>query len=235
MQNGSNAVKIPGAATLAKNLAFHIPFGILHPIERMSTFKPRSETTRQLIIEKTAMLFNKKGVEGTTLTDLTKATKLTKGSIYGNFQNKHEVAMEAFRFNFQQLVQRIYAFVIREKEPIKQLYAITKFYRSDFETMTYLGGCPLLNAASDADDTNGHLRKEVIKSFTAVIDTIAGLIHSGQQAGQIRKKVDAEKYSALFFELIEGGVLLSKTTGEKHYLITACERIDSIIKTELEI
>ena len=52
------------------------------------TFIPRSEKTRQFIIETTASLFNKKGYAGTSMSDLTEATKLTKGSIYGNFERE---------------------------------------------------------------------------------------------------------------------------------------------------
>ncbi|RKM92681.1 TetR/AcrR family transcriptional regulator, partial [Aquimarina sp. AD10] len=61
----------------------------------------RSEKTRQLIIKKTASIFNKKGYTGTYLSDLTNATGLTKGSIYGNFKDKNEVALEAFRYNYK--------------------------------------------------------------------------------------------------------------------------------------
>ena len=45
----------------------------------------KSDRTKQFIVEKTAPVFNEKGYAGTSLTDLTNATRLTKGSIYGNF------------------------------------------------------------------------------------------------------------------------------------------------------
>src|ERR1700712_5214877 len=59
----------------------------------------KSERTRQFIIEKTAAIFNKKGYAGTSMSDLTDATKLTKGSIYGNFENKEAVALAVLDFN----------------------------------------------------------------------------------------------------------------------------------------
>ena len=58
----------------------------------------KAERTRQSIIEKTAVLFNTKGFEGTTLQDLTACTGLTKGALYGNFKDKEEIATEAFRY-----------------------------------------------------------------------------------------------------------------------------------------
>jgi len=196
-------------------------------------FIPRSQATRQVIIEKTATIFNKKGYVGTSLSDLTAATQLTKGSIYGNFENKEDVALEAFRFNFQELGKRITAYVSREKSTIEQLFAFTRFYREDFAIMKYVGGCPLLNAGTDADDTNENLRREVVNAFEITLGIIEGIIEAGKASSEIRSDISGVKYSMLFFSLIEGSILLSKTTNKKSYLFEACDRIDKITREEL--
>ena len=59
----------------------------------------KAEKTSQYIVETTAPLFNKNGYTGTSLSDITDTTGLTKGAIYGNFKNKEELALEAFNFN----------------------------------------------------------------------------------------------------------------------------------------
>lgn len=59
----------------------------------------KAEKTKAYIIERTAPIFNTKGYAGTSLTDMTEATGLTKGSIYGNFSNKDDVALAAFDYN----------------------------------------------------------------------------------------------------------------------------------------
>ena len=191
------------------------------------------EATKQLIIEKSALLFNRKGYAGTSLQDLTKSIGMTKGSIYGNFENKNEVALEAFKYNFKQLVQRITHKVIKEPTAIGQLFALTKFYREDFDVMTYLGGCPVMNAATDSDDTNDHLRKEVTRAFEMILGTISGIIEIGKKSKEIKLEVKADKYAVLIFSLIEGGILISKTTGNKQCLFETCDRIDQIINEEL--
>ncbi len=56
----------------------------------------KAERTRHFIIEKAAPIFNTKGYAGTSLSDMTEATGLTKGSIYGNFADKDEVALACF-------------------------------------------------------------------------------------------------------------------------------------------
>jgi TetR/AcrR family transcriptional repressor of nem operon len=60
----------------------------------------KSDRTRQFIIGSTANLFNMKGYAGTSLSDITGAFGLTKGSIYGNFANKEEVALAVFDYNY---------------------------------------------------------------------------------------------------------------------------------------
>ena len=72
----------------------------------------KAERTRQFIIEKTAPIFNEKGYAGTSINDLTEATGLTKGSIYGNFENKDEVALAAFDYNFERVITFIKSKII---------------------------------------------------------------------------------------------------------------------------
>ena len=72
-----------------------------------TTFAPvtKADRTRQYIIEKTAPLFNSKGFDGTSLAELTEATGLTKGALYGNFRDKEELALEAFLYSIAKVKQ----------------------------------------------------------------------------------------------------------------------------------
>lgn len=57
----------------------------------------------------------------------------------------------------------------------------------------------------------------------------------GQQSGEIYPDIHADEYGSLFIMLIEGGILLSKTTGDEKYLNTALNRIAFMIDKELKI
>ena len=56
----------------------------------------KGEQTKNDIVRKSAPLFNQKGYEGTSLSDLMEATGLQKGGIYRHFSGKEELATEAF-------------------------------------------------------------------------------------------------------------------------------------------
>jgi AcrR family transcriptional regulator len=58
----------------------------------------KAEKTRQFIVDKAAVLFNQKGFSGTSMDDIMKATGLSKGGLYGNFNSKEEISVAAFDY-----------------------------------------------------------------------------------------------------------------------------------------
>lgn len=196
----------------------------------------KAEKTRQFIIEKTASLFNTKGYTSTSLSDITEATGLTKGSIYGNFENKDQVALEVYKYNANLLKQSMSrSFSDEFPSTMDKLHAFVAFYRKNWQSVFLNGGCPLMNAATEADDTYPLLKNQVTRSFTEWIFRLTKVIEQGQENGELSANANAAEYASLFIMLIEGGILLSKTTGEEKFLNQALDRILTIINNELNI
>ena len=65
----------------------------------------KSERTKAFIIETVAPIFNKNGYAAMSLSKITKATGLTKGAIYGHFENKEELAIESFKFSVRKVLK----------------------------------------------------------------------------------------------------------------------------------
>ncbi|KQS93418.1 TetR/AcrR family transcriptional regulator [Chryseobacterium sp. Leaf394] len=196
----------------------------------------KAEKTRQFIIEKTATLFNTKGYISTSLSDITEATGLTKGSIYGNFENKDEVALEVYKYNSG--VQRknlLRSFSEEFPSMTDKLCAFVSFYRKNWLSVFKNGGCPLMNAATESDDTFPALKNQVKLSFELWAETVSDIIKAGQESNEFRNEINAEEYSSLIIMLTEGGILLSKTTGDEKYLNLALDRILDIINREIKL
>lgn len=193
----------------------------------------KAEKTRQFIIEQTAEIFNKKGYAGTSLSDITSATGLTKGSIYGNFENKDEVAKEVYGYNAKRLQKNLTAQLTKEMTTREKLFAIVDFYRKTWEINFSRGGCPHLNTAVEADDTMPFLKNEVNKNFESWANQFVQILENGKTQNKISESVDSQKYAYQFIILIEGGILLAKTMNNKNQLLSALERIETIIDNEL--
>ena len=150
----------------------------------------KSKKTKRYIIEKTSTIFNKKGYIGTSLSDLTTATSLTKGSIYGNFENKEDVAVAAFNFNYQNLIKRFTMRMSTESSANGKLNAFLDVYLNSYEDLVELGGCPILNNAVDTDDTNQNLCDLSIKAFKVWNSNIESIIYKGIEDKEVFASID---------------------------------------------
>ena len=187
----------------------------------------KSERTRQFIVERTAPIFNVKGYAGTSLADMTEATGLTKGSIYGNFANKDEVALAAFEHNWKRVKTLLNAEIAKCTSSREKLLALVGVYENlqshDFPE----GGCPLLNTAVEADDTHPNLRNKAADAFQGWMKSIVTVIEKGIAAGEFRASVDAEQTALTLIAMIEGAIMVSQLTGNASHrtaVMAAVER-----------
>jgi AcrR family transcriptional regulator len=177
----------------------------------------KSEQTKAFIIQKTAPLFNSKGYAGTSLSDMTNATKLTKGSIYGNFANKDEVALAVFDYNLNKVASIISKEMDRRRSAKEKLLVYGEVY-SNYEKYAFpFGGCPILNTAIESDDTHPELKKQVAVAINNWKKNIVGIIEKGIVAKEFAKGTDTEQVALTIIALIEGGVMISKATGKSAY------------------
>lgn len=204
-------------------------------MQEFSRKMSKAEKTKQFIIEQTASLFNTKGYTSTSLSDITKVTGLTKGSIYGNFENRDKVALEVYQFNAGMLKKNMQRSFGEEYPTMSaKLYAFIAFYRKNWKIVFQNGGCPLMNAATECSDSFPELRKKVRHSFEDWIKTISNIIVEGQKSGEFKPEINAEEFASLLVMMIEGGILLSKTTEDEKYLNLALDRILEVIDKEIK-
>jgi AcrR family transcriptional regulator len=193
----------------------------------------KSEKTKQFIIEKAAPIFNTKGYAGTSLSDIIESTKLTKGAIYGNFENKDEIAVEVYKYHIRSLNSRINEFLSNCNTPPEKLKGITEYYRVNWKRIFAHGGCPILNAAIEADDDASCLRRNVQSSLARWAQNIAGIIKEGQDERYFRKRINAEEYAFSIITLLEGGMMMGKIMNDHKHLFAVLDRIDGMIDNEL--
>ena len=189
----------------------------------------KAERTRQFIIEKTAPIFNSKGYSGTSLTDIIDATGLTKGAIYGNFDNKDEVALAAFEYNFGNITNYI-AIRIRERESaIQKLLVYPETHRQILKLPFLKGGCPVLNTSVDADDTHPMLKEKAINALNLWRSSVERIINKGIQTKEIKKNTNATEFAAILVSLTEGAVMQAKVSGKPTELNISMDFLERMI------
>jgi TetR/AcrR family transcriptional repressor of nem operon len=189
----------------------------------------KAERTRQLIIEATAPLFNRKGFAGTSISDMTEATGLTKGSIYGNFANKDEVALAAFDHNMQKVDRIIREEVAKQITVRDQLLAYIKVYDNFLKLPFPVGGCPILNTTTEADDTHPQLKIKASNAILAWKDRLVALIEKGMAKKELKAVTDPEQAALTMIAMIEGAILITKATGKLNYRKIVMNSVEKLI------
>lgn len=193
-------------------------------------FMSKAEKTRQFIIEKTAPIFNAKGFVGTSLNDLTEATGLTKGSIYGNFKNKDEVALAVFDYNFGNVTAYVKERILAQDNAVERLLVYPRIYRNFLKIPFLKTGCPILNTSTEADDTHPELKKRAADALRFWKGAIENQVKRGIERGEFRADADPVLIAVVMMSLIEGAVMQAKVTGRSQELARAMDFLENFIK-----
>ena len=193
----------------------------------------KAERTKEFIIQKTAPLFNQKGYASTSLTDITDATGLTKGSIYGNFEDKNDVALAAFDYNMNKLIGQVRELQATERSAAGKLRAFITVYRNGAQSPVLKDGCPIINTGTEVDDTHPQLKDRANEALNRWHKSISAIIQQGKMQGEFKENANSVEFASLMISLIEGGSALSKMSGDGNYVNKSLDHLEMLISTQL--
>ncbi|MEM6348912.1 MAG: TetR/AcrR family transcriptional regulator [Bacteroidota bacterium] len=180
----------------------------------------KSEETKAFIIRKAAPIFNTKGYVATSLKDITDATQMTKGAIYGNFGSKEAVAIAVLEYTAQKIFSLMGKMVREATNAPDKLRAILDFYESYITNPPIEGGCPILNTAIEVDDGNPNLRLKVTRMLETLHTSMFKILQRGIREGQVKPDIDIETFGYMFVASLEGSIMIARVQGDvRSYLI----------------
>jgi len=168
----------------------------------------KGERTRRFILERAAHLFNTKGYSQTSLLDIMDATGLSKGTIYGRFEDKTQLALAAFDYNLKLMVSRIDSEMDKCTTVREKMIVYVRLYNMFWKPG---GGCPILNVMQEGDDSSPMLKEKLKWAVGRWKKKLVGLLETGIQVKEFHSSIDAEQIATAFIALLEGAVMLNKT------------------------
>ena len=193
----------------------------------------KAERTSAFIIEKVAPIFNKQGYVGTSMSDLTEATGLTKGALYGNFENKESLALAAFEFHSKKLLAAIDEHLNGPGNALDTLFRLTNFYRHYDEFTAPMGGCPILNVGVDAQYNNKLLEGAAKETMRTIEGKIALVLENGLNKGELKLPVPPLQFAKQLFTMIQGAIAMATITGDRKYLLNTIAYLEVLVKKEI--
>ena len=188
------------------------------------------KATKELILLKSADLFNTQGYKATSLSDITKATGFTKGAIYRHFENKEDLEQQALHSLSKRMFKEISSSIKAATNFQDKMEAIFIFFEGYMETPLYQGGCPLLNAAIESDDANPVIKEQALLMLARLKESMHILFLNGIKNNQVKSTIPIDYYTTIFIAVLEGGIMMSRLEGDKIAITHAITHLRNLVK-----
>jgi AcrR family transcriptional regulator len=167
----------------------------------------RARRTRKHILELAAAAFARDGYEGTSLNEVIRESGLTKGAFYFHFSSKKELALAAFRFKQEQVIERLLAEAGGQPDALAELRALlrarVRLFRADPSLACVLRLGAELGAGAGPDS-------EFARYQELTIETFAELVRRGQRERVIRADLSPRATGEAIFAAMIGADRVSR-------------------------
>lgn len=168
----------------------------------------------EVAIDSAMTLFKDKGFAGTSLSDLEKATKLNKSSIYNTFGSKdglYNACLERFRLHYtSQALAKL------EHEDFKT--AITDYCFAlfgGFEDVSPDPGCLATLAALEMGAQESAASSSIQAGLNDMLNTLSRRIEKAIKEKQLAPSWQPEQLAAMIIAVNRGAIVLNRGRGDK--------------------
>lgn len=200
----------------------------------MKQLSPKAQATREKILKAANDLFYLGGYNATGLDRIIAEAGVAKGNFYHHFKNKEELATAVLDWH------RDLAFAEIE---LDQILAETSALQALLDLVTRMigrmkctsdackiRGCFFGNFALELSTGSEAVRNKVRHIFDGIRVLIRELIEKGQNQGEIHPELEPEKTAGMILGLMEGAVLLDKTSQTEIETKNAIEFVCNYLK-----
>ncbi|WP_379217839.1 TetR/AcrR family transcriptional regulator [Paenibacillus sp. GCM10012303] len=190
----------------------------------------KGELTKEQIIQKSAMLFNRQGYNGVSLNDITEITGIKRGGLYRHFASKDEIALLAYDYAANVVKEKFMQAMAAKQSATDKLLALFEIYADVVDHPPFIGGCPMLNTAVEHDDGHLLLREKAQATFRDFYGIVQDLLRQGIHNEEFRSDLDIDSAASFLISALEGGIMLSKLEGNNRHIRYGFENIARYLK-----
>jgi len=192
----------------------------------------KGEDTKQRIIEYATPIFNKKGIFGTSMSDIMEVAKLSKGSLYVHFEDKDSLAFAVLEHSLALQNKKLSVSMDHIDGPYEKLLAYLQVYRDPMNP-TVPGGCPMMNFGMEADDNFPLVKDRVNKAIEARQLFLESIIKTGIENGIFNTDWNYREFATLMFATVQGGIMICRINGSNAKMKGILHQLKSLIQAQL--
>ena len=162
-------------------------------------------------VERAMGIFWSRGYHATALPDLLHATKLSRGSLYAAFGDKHSLFLLALDRYIADAVTRMDAELAADREPVDGLRAYLAGYVERTTGAKGRRGCLLVATAMELAGQDAEAARRIARFFEIMETRLAGALSRAKTAGRLAKGVEPETAARILVCFVEGLRVVGKT------------------------
>jgi TetR/AcrR family transcriptional repressor of nem operon len=183
------------------------------------------ETT---VLRKATALFSNKGYNGTSMDELTKATGLSRSSIYNTFGDKHELFMKSLRHYLEEEQKSMTEAVQKTGSPLKKIQLAFKYIVEVILADKPRNGCLMVNTTTELANTDKEVCTQAVENMDGMEKQFAEWIKAGQQQGEISTAFTPQAMARFLFNAYSGIRVTGKSKPDRKVL-------EDIVKVNLAV
>lgn len=182
----------------------------------MREYSDKALRTRGRILDAASRLFYQNGYNATGLDSIIAEAGVTKGNFYYHFKTKQELAAATVEWYKQGAYRDLHIQPVFPGEgPLEILFRVLgRLVDRTVSTDEGCGirGCYFGNLALELSINSEVVRRALEGVFREMRGAMTGLLLQAREAGEIDPGIDPQQAASLVLALIEGAVMMAKTT-----------------------
>jgi TetR/AcrR family transcriptional regulator, transcriptional repressor for nem operon len=171
----------------------------------------KGRATKERIVGAAADLIFERGVAGTSIEDVRRATGVSGSQMAHYFHDKRRLVIEVVGYQADQVVNRHQQPDMGKLDSFADLRHWAKVNVQRQIERDCMGGCNFGSLAGELAEADGDTRQQLASGF----DRWEGVLRDGLQAmydrGDLRPDADPEKLAMTLLAALQGGMLLTRT------------------------
>jgi TetR/AcrR family transcriptional repressor of nem operon len=165
------------------------------------------------IVYESMKLFSLKGFLSTSIQDIMREAKTSKGGLYNHFKSKDEIFLAVLSEARKVWRDRSLAGLDQIEKPVGKVKKLLENYRDRYlkDAETFPGGCIFVTLSVELDDQNPSFSRELNEGFVRLKGMIRRLLDQGKESGELKAEVNAEAVTEMIFSGMLGASVIYST------------------------
>jgi len=182
------------------------------------------------VLNSAMQLFWRKGYATTSIKDLTEATNLQPGSLYGTFKNKRSLFLQSLDFYFVNLYESIHKILNSEKAPLERIKIFFNYFISQSIKDNDRKSCLLVNTLLEISPEEREVNKKVSDMFLKIENEFLKVLIEAQDKGDLDKKAKPKALAKMIMSGIFGLQVYNRMQPDQKSLNNIVDNLLSTLK-----